>query len=339
VPDGGGAPEPVVTVILDGENAWEHYAAGGRPFLRALYRRLEAASDIETVTMREAASGPAPHLPSVFPGSWINGDLFVWAGHPEDHRAWARLAAARAAYDAAAPEATDTGRARAWQALLIAEGSDWFWWYGDDHSSAHDREFDELFRRHLRNVYDALGLNPPAELFESAVSADVGGRLIRARTLRSPAVDGRTTAYAEWAGSTLVPLGGGRGTMHRAAGRLVHDLRVGMDRRCLYLQLGGRHLAGRLQQREIGLVLELERPVARPLSLAPDRAAGVRWQAAELVEIVVPFLVLRAQAGDRVALRVQVVDVGGRVLEQHPPGPAVEVEVPGRHVDSLAWVV
>ena len=75
------AEAAVVTVILDGENAWEHYADAGRPFLRALYRRLSDALDIETVTMAEAAARPARPLPSVFPGSWINGDFYIWAGH------------------------------------------------------------------------------------------------------------------------------------------------------------------------------------------------------------------------------------------------------------------
>ena len=98
--------EPVVSVILDGENAWEHYADGGRPFLRALYQRLSDAVDLETVTMTTAASGPARPLTSVFPGSWINGDFYIWAGHADDHRAWGQLAAARAAFDAAARTST-----------------------------------------------------------------------------------------------------------------------------------------------------------------------------------------------------------------------------------------
>ena len=55
--------------------------------------------------------------------------------------------------------------ARAWDEIYIAEGSDWFWWYGDDHSSALDGLFDHLFRKHLRNVYTLLGCDPPGSLF------------------------------------------------------------------------------------------------------------------------------------------------------------------------------
>jgi alpha-amylase/alpha-mannosidase (GH57 family) len=166
--------DPTIVVILDGENAWEHYQGGGRPFLRELYGRLQAADDIRTVTMAEAAADGARPLPSLFPGSWIHADFFIWAGHRDDQRAWSQLSAARDAFDDRAPFVPAAGRERALEELLIAEGSDWFWWYGDDHSSPQDREFDEQFRRHIRNAYEALGLVPPAELHESNITTAAG---------------------------------------------------------------------------------------------------------------------------------------------------------------------
>jgi alpha-amylase/alpha-mannosidase (GH57 family) len=176
-----GGDEATVFVILDGENAWEHYIGGGRPFLRELYGRLQSADDIRTVTMSEACqAGPAGgeadttgSLASVFPGSWIHADFYIWIGHADDRRAWSQLVAARRAFDQHSGGVAAADRARALEALLIAEGSDWFWWYGDDHSSAHDPEFDELFRRHVRNVYDALGQTPPAELFQSNITTPI----------------------------------------------------------------------------------------------------------------------------------------------------------------------
>jgi alpha-amylase/alpha-mannosidase (GH57 family) len=176
-----GGREATVFVILDGENAWEQYVGGGRPFLRELYGRLQAADDIRTVTMAEACqsdasggkAGTTASLPSLFPGSWIHADFYIWMGHADDRRAWAQLQAAREAFDRHSAQAPAADRDRAFEALLIAEGSDWFWWYGDDHSSAHDPEFDELFRRHVRNVYTALGLTPPAELFQTNITTPV----------------------------------------------------------------------------------------------------------------------------------------------------------------------
>ena len=150
-----GGEEALIPIILDGENAWEHFAGGGRPFLRALYRRLSGHAELRTVTMAEACVEAKRELTGIFPGSWIDANFYIWIGHADDQKGWSQLADARAALDvAAAGQSVDPAAlAEAREEILIAEGSDWFWWYGDDHSSAHDLVFDDLFRRHLRNAY------------------------------------------------------------------------------------------------------------------------------------------------------------------------------------------
>src|SRR5262249_40731497 len=90
----------LIPIILDGENAWEHFEGGGRPFLRALYSRLETPPDTQTVTMAEGCAGASRELPGIFPGSWIDGNFYIWIGHADDQRAWSQLADARAALDA-----------------------------------------------------------------------------------------------------------------------------------------------------------------------------------------------------------------------------------------------
>src|SRR5207237_1581567 len=95
----GGGGEPLVPVILDGENAWEHFAGGGRPFLRALYSRLSAHPELRTVTMRDACEGASRPLSGIFPGSWIDANFYIWIGHADDQRAWSQLADARDAID------------------------------------------------------------------------------------------------------------------------------------------------------------------------------------------------------------------------------------------------
>ena len=124
----------VVSVILDGENAWEYYPEHAAPFFDALYGALAAEPQIETVTASEAADPDyARPLPRVVAGSWIYRNLATWIGHPEKNRAWELLAAARAAVvDAVGMPRWDEP---AWRAILAAEGSDWFWWYGDDHKT------------------------------------------------------------------------------------------------------------------------------------------------------------------------------------------------------------
>src|SRR5205823_3512522 len=82
--DASGGAEAVIPVILDGENAWEHFEGGGRPFLRSLYQKLSTHRELRTVTMAEAAKRPAKTLSGIFPGSWIDGNFFIWIGHSDD---------------------------------------------------------------------------------------------------------------------------------------------------------------------------------------------------------------------------------------------------------------
>jgi alpha-amylase/alpha-mannosidase (GH57 family) len=330
----GSGDEPVIAVILDGENAWEHYPDGGRPFLRALYQRLADSTDIETVNMTTAASGPARRLTTVFPGSWINGDFYIWAGHADDHRAWGQLAAARAAFDAT--DVDDDRRQRALEELLIAEGSDWFWWYGDDHSSDHDREFDDLFRRHLRNAYTALGRAAPDDLFVTNITTGSRRGPVTVPRLASPVIDGRLTHVAEWQDAVDVRSGTPAGAMQRISEDLVRELRMACDRSTLYLRLDGTELVRRLGTGEVQalLVLESAEP-ARRMELTPP----IRWAVAEVVEIAVPISVLGVQAGDRLRLSILIVDSGGRTLERHPADAPLDVQFPDRHADAASWTV
>jgi alpha-amylase/alpha-mannosidase (GH57 family) len=178
-PDGAG--DRIVTVALDGENAWGGYREDASPFLHALYRLLEADLEIETVTFSEYLAGDGarelpphptseqPEVSHLFTGSWIDEagsspgvDLGTWIGEPQENRAWDLLREARDRVTEAG--VTFEQAPSAFHALYAAEGSDWFWWYGDDQSSGSDEEFDDLFRLHLRNIYRFLGGEPPASL-------------------------------------------------------------------------------------------------------------------------------------------------------------------------------
>ena len=179
--------------------------------------------------MREAARQAAPPLDGIFPGSWIDANFYIWIGHRDDQLAWSQLAEAREAVEKPNGDAAAAARAR--EEVLIAEGSDWFWWYGDDHSSEHDLEFDDLFRRHLRNVYRLLGKTIPDELFVSNISAGAPPAAERQPAgLLAPVLDGEETTYFEWLGAGLLEVRDTAGAMHqsdrRAAGPEAPPVRV-----------------------------------------------------------------------------------------------------------------
>jgi alpha-amylase/alpha-mannosidase (GH57 family) len=235
-----GGEEATVFVVLDGENAWEHYEGQGRPFLRALYGRLTQHPGISTVTMSDACAGAVERLPTIHPGSWINADFYIWIGHADDRRAWGQLSRARRALEHEAGVAPPEALAVAREELLIAEGSDWCWWYGDDHHSDHDREFDDLFRRHVRNVYRALGLPIPEDLFVTNITTMPPKISMQPPTgPTTPHIDGRESSYFEWLGAGEVTPSITAGAMHQVAtvGQRLAGVRFGFGGNALCLQV------------------------------------------------------------------------------------------------------
>ena len=156
----------VVPIILDGENAWEFYQSDGKDFLRTLYYLLEREPGLETVLPSQINVQKGHALKHIEPGSWINGNFNIWIGHPEDNKAWDLLHAARETLAKTGSKVVKSKYEAARKEIMIAEGSDWCWWYGDEHKSVEAEKFDELFRYHLREVYNDLGLEAPSALSE-----------------------------------------------------------------------------------------------------------------------------------------------------------------------------
>lgn len=356
--------EATISIILDGENAWEHYEGGGRPFLRALYARLSDHLELRTVTMGEAASGPAERLPALYPGSWINGDFSIWIGHADDRKAWGQLADAREAYTQAEGGVDPAARARAFEEILIAEGSDWCWWYGDDHSSDHDLEFDDLFRRHLRNVYRLLRKPVPEELFVTNISSSLveGGQILQPTGFLRPSIDGKISNYFEWLGAGVVSGFHAAGTMHQGEtgeDRFVTGLQFGFDCRCLYLRVD---LVGRaadvLRARRVECRLTLLAPADFRITIRPE---GRDWRAVlteaprpgewtvreapqlavavdDIVELAIPLDSLTLKPADGVAFTVALIE-NGTERERYPADRLVQTRVPGKAFEIQNWRV
>src|SRR5271157_2565460 len=233
-----GANPLTVCLFLDGENAWEYYPGNGREFLREFYRRISEDQDFRSLTASEsiAAAGDVPTTASIFPASWINANFDVWIGHQEDVAAWDLLWDAREAY-AHAVEArekgwtgpvTDAGLVEAQESLLAAEGSDWCWWYGPEHSTANDAEFDALFRKHLTGIYLALGQVAPEELAKPIKRQPERAYQLWPSTYLKVNVDGLDSSYFEWLGAGVYSPERRGGAMH---GRVfcLKELRYGFE--------------------------------------------------------------------------------------------------------------
>lgn len=235
-----------VSVILDGENAWEYYPGNGREFLRQLYGRIANDAQIRALTASEAIAqaGHINTLEGIFPASWINANFDIWIGHSEDIRAWELLRNAREAYAGvhatrafnAAANATAPDLQRARESLLAAEGSDWCWWYGPEHSSSNDQEFDQLYRKHLSQVYSALGLPVPDEVAQPIKRVFRSTQAVPPTDWINAKIDGRVTSYFEWLGAGYYSRGKRGGAMHGQA-QFLSDIFYGFSEQFLFLRV------------------------------------------------------------------------------------------------------
>ncbi len=173
----------VISVILDGENAWEHYPGNAHEFLERLYDALTECDAIDLATFAEAAGTCPPIVcDGLCAGSWVYGSFSTWIGEPDKNRAWDRLVEAKLRFDVVREEMAAAGTVAALERqLAICEGSDWFWWFGDDNPRRSVRDFDRLYRRQLAALYEMSGGDVPTALDEplSNGAVDAAGGAMR----------------------------------------------------------------------------------------------------------------------------------------------------------------
>jgi alpha-amylase/alpha-mannosidase (GH57 family) len=284
--------DAMVPIILDGENAWEYYPRSGREFLRRFYDALQKEPVIEAATVSEAIARHknVSHLNKLVPGSWISANFNVWIGAPEDNKAWDYLYHAREFYAQASPRAKPEQRQLAFEEILISEGSDWNWWYGPEHHSANDRDFDELYRKHLSNVYHALGGTPPDYLAQPIAGGVARPSFTPQSAYIHPKVAADMVRYFEWMGAARYTSDRRSGAMHGKQ-FLLDAVFAGIDEQFVY---GRMDFAGKVPQDAFELVVNLEswtRHTSKPrrevrLDVVVDGGRMQSWKATADHEIV-----------------------------------------------------
>ncbi|MDW8266447.1 MAG: hypothetical protein RMJ52_14070, partial [Gemmataceae bacterium] len=361
----------LVSVILDGENCWEHYPGGGVQFVRCLYQRCCQTPHLRPVSIGRYLEEHPPRdtLPRLFAGSWIHHNFAIWIGHDEDNTAWDLLhrtrehlvqrsekeaaRAAEASGEAAAAATRSAALAKAWEEVYIAEGSDWFWWFGDDHSSAQDALFDYLFRKHLQNVYLLLGDKPPPEL-----SRPICRRTQRAiHTLPTAfshvKVNGRRTFF-EWINAGHYACQNERGTMAMVSRGPLKDVYFGFNLHHLYIRIDfdapARTALADYEAIRIGFLEPAEYEIIIPkLSESPSKAyllcngqavdvAGLEVGIDQIVEVGVPFAALGVSAHQSVQFFVELLQ-GQQSRDRAPREGAIQLKCPSAEFEQIMWDV
>jgi len=344
--------DATVTLALDGENPWERYPRSGEPFLDALYEGL--GDKVVPVLPREelASRPPRRRIGRIHSGSWIESSFRIWIGHPEDNQAWTLLGQARAALEKARPELPEDRFEKAYQAALAAEGSDWFWWYGDDFATDNAPEFDALFRRNVEQVFRSIGVTPPERLARPIIAPSKDKAQARAislvpRRLIHPLIDGYSRSYFEWSGAGFYRPGSNAGGSMYQGGGAFSQLWYGFSLAHLYLRLDPAQGADTSGELRILLVLDKTertlrmevRPGGAECPVLDERGEKVgSGYSGTIVELAVGTAALGLSPSDRAGLLLRLMR-NGLEVDRLPRYGELELVVPDQGFERSHWHV
>ncbi len=353
-PKNAGRPA-LVPVILDGENCWEYYPDGGVAFLRSLYQEAVKRPAIRPVRMIDHLTEfPATdRIGRLFAGSWISHNFAIWIGHDEDVRAWEALQETRnfLVERQRAGGIDVTTLKQAWEEIYIAEGSDWYWWFGDDHSSELDAEFDKLFRQHLKNVYKLLREPHPVELDQPIAHVEQRAIHTQPTSFLNANINGHRTFF-EWINAGRFDAGSQRGTMTMVTRGAVTALLFGFTEKTMLLRIDTRHPAFQELLEYDELRVRFVHPERYEVRLKEDRNkqivatlhkngttvvdAGLEHGVDQIVELAIPFAAMELQQGDPVSYFVELFR-NKQSAERAPSEGEIQFKVPSRDFERIMW--
>lgn len=345
----------LVSVILDGENAWEHFKNDGRDFFLYLYEGLSKEDRIKTTTVSDFISmhGSGERLDRLHPGSWINANYGIWIGHEEDNLAWDYLSDTREKLVEFEAENPGADTEKAWKSLYAAEGSDWNWWYGDEHTTETQEDFDELFRLNLMQVFREIGKEIPARLFVPVLRYDrevSTPHMIRG--FINPKIDGLVTSYYEWYQGAELDVSKSGGSMHKSES-LISAIHFGFNREALFLRIDPKDTFADFGE-GIDISIMTSSPADIKISCMLDHKVGNgrvhektagQWTIkgeiadvalADIFELAVPFSVLGAKEKDEIHLFVSI-RKGGEEIERCPWRGHICIVVPTADFEAMMW--
>jgi alpha-amylase/alpha-mannosidase (GH57 family) len=343
--------DPIVCVILDGENAWEYYRNDGRDFLKALYANISSQSWLKCTTFSDYLNGNPElgELKRLFPGSWINHNFSIWIGHQEDNKAWDLLSRVRAELVKFQEDNPDFDKEKlkiAWREIYIAEGSDWCWWFGEEHIGPNNDEFDSLYRSHLANVYSVTGREPPKSLFKPVRSSFMLAHMSKPIDYISPTIDGRLTDFYEWNQAGFFDCVKAGSTMHRAE-NILRGIWFGYDQTYIYLMIKAGITIEPERFQKFSFLIEFQAPQRAILELDRNRAVfnlggtpveNLQYALDHLLELSIPLSAFDLSKDNDILIRVQVSE-SGKTLETWPSADSIIIPIPREGSGDIPWVV
>ena len=328
-------------IILDGENAWEFYPGSGIDFLSNIYRNLKKEEGIELITVSEAVSKvKSEELETISTGSWIEGNFRVWIGEEEDNISWKYLKHVRDDFE----EFTQEEKKKAKKAMFAAEGSDWNWWYGNEHQKTTHFEFDSLYRRHLMSVYEINNKKPPDFLFNSILRGEEMLIQIEPKWLIKPLIDGKDTDFFEWVNGGLWKGEASDGAMVISE-PIIELIKFGFDMENIYFLVKFSNTGLSFKNFSLEINLRGEHGRKRKIvfskeddNLKLESEIPAVWEFDKVLEVKIPFLDLGFVRGEKVSFMV-LFYVEDKVLARLPQRGRLMFTLPDDYYECKNWEV
>ncbi|MFC1562696.1 alpha-amylase/alpha-mannosidase [candidate division KSB1 bacterium] len=344
----------IVNIILDGENAWEYYPNNAIPFLLNLYKKITENEFIISTTVSEYLDKfPAERtIDNLFPGSWIDHNFYIWVGHHEDVKAWEYLYKTREilkSYTLSGKANIDRKNlAEAWEELYIAEGSDWFWWFGDDHNSGEDDVYDYLFREHLKNVFRKLGMPTPDFLNLPVISPEKEEIFKAPKEFLKIKLDGKNSSYFEWICSGKYNTKSEKVAMDFDIEKIVKEIYFGFDIKNFYLRIDTFNNADSLLGKERKILIQFISPKNINIEISKNKKGEITAEVNgntfntvsiyDILELGISFEDLGFTEREVVEFYIEIIE-DGNIIERTPIGSLLLFEVPDEEFEVKYWDV
>jgi len=347
------APGRLVSIILDGENAWEYYLNDGHDFFRNLYSILSNHNDLITTTVSEYLESNADRgeVKTLHPGSWINHNYNVWIGHQEDNLAWDLLYRTRKMLtdfqnSEEGKNFDKTKLETAWREIYIAEGSDWCWWFGDDHVGPNNDKFDALFRSNLIYIYELLGKDVPEDLLSPIRVNFLGSTIIYPTDYIEPIIDGKDSHFYEWYSAGFFDCTKAGSTMHRAA-HYTKGIHFGFDHKNIFLRIDPDPTLEKNIFYETDFIIEFLKPVRLTIHYNRDKEilevingkkynTNISANSVNFLEMKIPMTVFAPEEMIRFDFRI-IISHNNKQLEVWPQVDVISIMLPEATPESVFW--
>ncbi len=353
-----------VAIILDGENPWEYYFDGGQSFLKGIYEGLRQSDQLRAVSMSNSlkSNTRTKDIKDLYSASWIYGNFQIWIGSAEDNKAWNYLLSVRNKIE----EKKNNGLsgqalAKALEYIYVSEGSDWFWWYGDDFQSLTKKDFDAIFRSYLIAAWESLGEQVPLWLLDPIM-------IFPQKSLESPKeflfpkIDGLQSDYFEWLGSIPYQTKKSGSAMFHAD-HIVQEIAYGFNQEELFIKISfffhllapnsqikiklfkhsGAQVGNDLNGTHFEMQFSLESHVLQKVPVichTPERKELGQARAAmkEFLECAIPFKAVSANTDETIEFGIELIQ-GNETREFHPVSGLFKILVPDESFLTANWFI